>query len=43
MSEAHWDGSCGHQHAAKLLKDMIYMENITDALGELTTSETKQQ
>ena len=39
-SEGHWDGSCGHQHAARLLKDMIYMDNITDGMQQLGTTDT---
>lgn len=38
--EGHWDGTCGHQHMAKLLKDMIHMDNITDAMEGMRTSET---
>ena len=37
MKESHWDGSCGHQKAAKLLKEMVYMDNITDAMDDLRT------
>ena len=40
MGEGHWDGAGGHQQAARLLKDMMFMENITDAMGELNTSES---
>ena len=39
MSEAHWNGTCGHTHAARLLKDMMYMENITDAMEALGTAD----
>ncbi len=38
MSEAHWNGTCAHTEAAQLLKDMVYMENITDAMEALGTT-----
>lgn len=38
--QGYWDGRCGHQHVARLLKDMVYMENITDAMGQLRTDQS---
>ena len=37
MSSAHWDGECGHKEAAAMLKDMLQLAGIMDAMEDLQT------
>lgn len=37
MSSAHWNGECGHKEAAAMLKDMLQLASIMDAMEELQT------
>ena len=37
MSSAHWDGECGHKEAAAMLKDMLQLASVMDAMEDLKT------
>ena len=37
MSDAYWDGKCGHQQAAVLLMEMMTFNNLTEAMEDLQT------
>lgn len=37
MLSAHWDGECGHKEAAAMLKDMLQLASVMDAMEDLQT------
>ena len=37
MHSAHWDGGCGHKEAAAMLKDMLQLAGVMDAMEDLKT------
>lgn len=37
MHRAHWDGECGHKAAAVMLKDMLQLASVMDAMEDLKT------
>ena len=37
MSSAHWNGECGHKEAAAMLKDMLQLASVMDAMEDLQT------
>lgn len=37
MSSAHWDGECGHKEAAAMIKDMLQLSSVLDAMEDLRT------
>ena len=37
MSSAHWNGECDHKEAAAMLKDMLQLASIMDAMEDLQT------